>query len=108
MRIINCTNAPITDSQFEEVKVSKYYRDRISAIFQKLPATLMVEHRNDLMRRLVALIKELDRNNCGKVCLSAFIDPGIQHALARAFLEEGYDTYRCNTRGKDVTWIDPR
>lgn len=108
MRIINCTNAPITDSQFEEVKVSKYYRDRITAITQTISRELSETRRKLEIKRLQLLVKELDRQSCGKVCVSAFLAPDLQLAIAKAFLEEGYDIYRCNYKGEDVTWIDPR
>lgn len=108
MKILNFTNAPIRDSQFDEVRINAYNQRRIAACLH----AINIEHdhgrRFPLIARLVEAAQGIDRNNCGKIAISGFLPEQVRKEIAKAMVNFGFDTYSTQITGEDITWIDPR
>lgn len=108
MKILNFTNAPIRDSQFDEIRINKFSQGRIAACLHAINVEHDFSKRFPLISRLVEIAQTLDRNNSGKVVISGFLPEQVRKEIASAMVNFGFDTYSTQITGEDITWIDPR
>jgi len=110
MKVINFTNGSISESQFDEVRINDFNKRRISACLHSLRNEHDTNRIDFLANSLAQFASEISRGdpNKAKVVITGFSPADVQLKIAKAMLLHGFDTYRTNITGEDVTWIDPR
>lgn len=109
MKVVNLSGCELKDSQFEAIKISRYYRVRFDDLMRPILLCVNPSRVDDgHIDRLVRLVVEADRVNAGKVVIAVSILQDLRHRIAKAFLQKGYDVYTATLDGMNCTWIDPR
>lgn len=109
MKVVNLSGCVLKDSQFEEIKISKYYSTRFQALMMPILSTVNPNRlSDDQLQTLVRTVVESDKLKCCKVVIAFSIMPSVRHRIAKAFTQVKYDVYVATLNGENCVWIDPR
>lgn len=109
MKIINLTRSTLADANFQEVRVSKYYRARFEQHMRPLLMAVKEDGCDNDIQQLLRHVTDLDENTrCMKVVIPIAILLPLRKRIARLFMEREYEVYVANLDGTDCTYLDPR